>query len=476
MSATADPQHLGAPVTRGRIVAWGVWDWGSAAFNAVILTFVYSVYLTDSVGNDLPGGITANTWLGWSLGLAGFFIAVLAPVTGQRADAGGRRKLSLGIWTGLTVLSMIGLFFVKNDYHYLWLGLLLMGLGSIFFEFAAVSYNAMLHQVSTPANIGRVSAFGWSMGYFGGIVLLLICYVGFIAPEVGWFGVTSEDGLNIRMVALFAAAWFAIFAIPVLLKVPEMPALPSAKRVGFFASYRVLFRDLGELYRTSPHTVYFLGASALFRDGLAAVFTFGAVLAVTVYGIAADDVLIFGVAANVVSAIGALTAGRYDDRVGPKAVIVVSLSGMLISGVDPAVPVRADDVLDLRPDPVSVRGAGAVLVQDVPRPARAGGPRGAAVRPLRDHGSRGVVPGAGPVRAVHLPVRLRPGRHRRHPAGPRRRAAGAAAGRSPAAVRPSESSTTSRPGAWLPADAGYQPQDPGSPLNGPTTSAVIHPP
>ena len=39
-----------------------------------------------------------------------------------------------------------------------------------------------------PANIGRVSAFGWSMGYFGGIVLLLICYVGFIAPEVGWFG------------------------------------------------------------------------------------------------------------------------------------------------------------------------------------------------------------------------------------------------------------------------------------------------
>ena len=67
-----------------------------------------------------------------------------------------------------------------------------------------------------------------------------------------------------------------------------------------------------------PHTVYFLGASALFRDGLAAVFTFGAVLAVTVYGIGAADVLIFGVAANVVSAIGALTAGRFDDRVGPK--------------------------------------------------------------------------------------------------------------------------------------------------------------
>ena len=332
MTAMANSKPVGQTVPRGRVVAWGVWDWGSAAFNAVILTFVFSVYLTDAVGDDLPGDISANTWFSWSLGLAGFFIAVLAPVTGQRADAGGRRKLSLGIWTGLTVLAMLGLFWVKNDYHYLWLGLLLLGLGSIFFEFASVSYNAMLHQVSTPANIGRVSAFGWSMGYFGGIVLLLICYVGFIAPDVGWFGVTSEDGLNIRMVALFAALWFALSAIPVLLKVPEIPSGPASKRVGFFASYGVLFRDLKELYRTNPHTVYFLGASALFRDGLAAVFAFGAILAVTVYGIDSADVLIFGVVANISSAIGALVAGRFDDRVGPKAVIVVSLSGMLISG------------------------------------------------------------------------------------------------------------------------------------------------
>ena len=61
------------------------------------------------------------------------------------------------------------------------------------------------------------------MGYFGGIVLLLICYVGFIAPEVGWFGVTSaEDGLNIRMVALFAHCGSLLFAMPVLFAVPEI--------------------------------------------------------------------------------------------------------------------------------------------------------------------------------------------------------------------------------------------------------------
>ncbi|MDQ4037548.1 MAG: MFS transporter [Actinomycetota bacterium] len=336
MSAAAvDRDTIEAPGGRGQVLAWGVWDWGSAAYNAVILTFVFSVYLTDSVGADLPGPISANSYLAWSIGIAGFFIALLAPVTGQRADAGGHRKLSLGFWTGLVVLSTAGLFFVEDEYSYLWLGLVLLALGSIFFEFASVSYNAMLRQVSTPATIGRVSGFGWAMGYFGGIVLLLLVYVGFVTGDGdsrGALGISNEAGLNIRMIALVAALWFALFAIPVLLKVPETPGLPKDKRLGFLASYKKLFADLKELYRTDRHTVYFLGASALFRDGLAAIFTFGAVLAVTVYGINEADVLIFGVAANVSSALGAILGGRLDDRIGPKSVIMGSLIGMLVSG------------------------------------------------------------------------------------------------------------------------------------------------
>jgi UMF1 family MFS transporter len=331
-SAAVKPPSDADIIPRGRVIAWGIWDWGSAAFNAVIVTFVFSPYLTKVVGKDLPGPISANTWLGWALGIAGLCIALLAPVIGQRADASGHRKRALGIWSAVITVIMVGLFWVKNDYHYLWLGLLLMGIGSIVFELAAVSYNAMLWQVSNPKNIGRVSAFGWSMGYFGGIVLLLICYVGFIAPDNGWFGASSDGGLKYRMVALFAAVWFGVFALPALFKVPEVPGTPAGKRVGFRKAYQLLFADIRDLYRTDRHTVYFLGASALFRDGLAAIFTFGAVLAVTVYGINESDVLIFGVAANVISALGALVAGRFDDRLGPKAVIMTSLIGMIASG------------------------------------------------------------------------------------------------------------------------------------------------
>jgi UMF1 family MFS transporter len=334
--STAAREGIDRPATaggRGQVLAWALWDWGSAAYNAVILTFVFSVYLTDRVGQDLPGDVSANSWLGYAIGASGLLIALMAPVLGQRADAAGRRKFATGVWTALTIVTMAGLFFVVDDWRYLWLGLLLLGLGSIFFELASVSYNAVLTQVSTPSTIGRVSGFGWAMGYLGGIVLLLVVYLGFVAGGGGLLGVPTEDGLNIRLVALVAAAWFLVFAVPMFLVVPEAPSRSDKPaRLGVVGSYKALFADLRELYRASPHTVYFLGASALFRDGLAAVFTFGAVLAVTVYGIDAGDVLIFGVVANVVSALGALVAGRIDDRVGPKAVVVASLIGMLAAG------------------------------------------------------------------------------------------------------------------------------------------------
>ncbi len=326
------PAIAASTISKRAVAAWGLWDWGSAAYNAVVVTFVFGPYLVDGVAKGLPGTILPDTWLGISTAIAGLAIALLAPVTGQRADSGGHRKRSLGIWTALIVIVMLSLFGIKQDYHYFALGLILMGVGSVFSEFAGVSYNAMLHQVSTPKTIGRISGFGWSMGYVGGIFLLLICYLGFIAPTVGWFGASDTDGLRYRLVAVFAAIWFVVFALPVMFAVPEVAATTAtSRRVGFFASYQLLWSDLRELFRTDRHSVFFLMSSAIYRDGLAAVFSFGAILAVTVYGIAKADVLIFGVAANLVAAIGAFSMGFLEDRIGPKPIILISLTGLIVT-------------------------------------------------------------------------------------------------------------------------------------------------
>ena len=333
-AAFAAESRQAGRATRGQIGAWGLWDWGSAGFNVVIVTFVFSVYLTDSVGKNLPGSVEAGTWYSFSVAAAGVLIAVTAPVSGQQADAGGRRKRSLAVFTALVFACMLGLFFVRDDYRYFLLGAVLIGLGSVFFEIGTVFYNSMLRQISTPATIGRVSGFGWSMGYFGGIFLLLISYFGFVAGDGdhrGFFGVSTADGFNIRIVAVVAAVWFGLSALPVFFSVPELPAGPARERRSFLAAYRKLFADIAELFRSDRQIALFLVASAVFRDGLAAIFHFGAILAVLVYGFTAGNVLIFGAAANIVAALGALAAGWLDDRWGPKRVVVLSLAGLLVT-------------------------------------------------------------------------------------------------------------------------------------------------
>lgn len=320
--------------TRKQVIAWSLWDWGSAAFNAVIVTFVFSVYLTDGVGKDLPGPISASSWLGWSLGAASLVLALLAPVTGQRSDSMGHRKRSLGWLTAAVIAITAGLFFVQDDYHYLWLGLALFAAGTVLFELAQVPYFAMLRQVSTPQDVGRISGIGWAFGYLGGIVLLLICYFGFVVGDGGRLGLPTDNGMNIRLIALLAALWFAVFAIPLFRSVPELPASASpTPQAGFLQSYRILFADLRQMWRDDRATAKFLLASALYRDGLTGVFTFGAIIAVSVYGIAKDDVLIFGVVANVIAAAGAFVAGRLDDSAGPRRVIVASLVLMISTGI-----------------------------------------------------------------------------------------------------------------------------------------------
>ncbi len=320
-----------------RTVSWALWDWGSAAFNAVATTFVFTVYLTtDGLFTDKA---TASEHLSTGLTIAGVLIALMAPITGQRADRRGRGGVWLGWFTAAVVVCMGLMFFVAPDSPLgaegaLWAGIALLGLGNVFFEFASVNYNAMLNHISTRQTMGRVSGLGWGLGYVGGIVLLLILFVGFINPEVGWFGVTGENGLNIRVSMLVAAAWFAIFALPVVLDPPQ-PTHPGhdTGHESLLESYQKLWGTIVSLFREAPHTLWFLIASAVYRDGLAGVFTFGAIIAASVFGFTSSEVIIFAIAANVVAGLATIGFGAIDDRLGPKRVIMISLVCMVAAGV-----------------------------------------------------------------------------------------------------------------------------------------------
>lgn len=315
---------------RRQVAAWALWDWGSASFNAVMVTFVFGTYLaSDAFGPDDRG----TAWLSAANAAAGVVVALTAPAMGRRADGVGRRRLWLGLTTAVVIAATAACVLVAPDPGLLWLGVSLIALGTVAFEFAEVHVNAILVQISTPATIGRVSGIGWGAGYLGGIVLLLLVYVGFVSGDVHWFGVPEAEAWNIRVVALVAAAWFLVFAIPVLVAVPEQHPARRAdgalRRESFLEAYRGLGRTLVRMWREDRSTLRFLVASAVFRDGVGAVFVYGAILGTTLYGISAGDVILFAIAANVVAALGAFAGGRLDDAVGPRRVILVSLAAMV---------------------------------------------------------------------------------------------------------------------------------------------------
>jgi UMF1 family MFS transporter len=334
----------GRVIPRSQVFSWALWDWATQPFNSVILTFVFTaLYLTSgtfldpavaALGEGDPayerGLAELASALGWAITIAGILIAVLAPVLGQRADVAGRRKLWLGGATAALVLCMVALFFVQGSPAYFVLGISLIAAGTVFSEIAGVNYNAMLVQVSTPKTVGKVSGLGWGLGYVGGIVALVLVVV---ATTFDWWGMPTDNGLAYRVIALGCAVWTVLFAWPVLVYVPEAPPAPRRERVSFWRSYVVLVQDIVALWRGSRPTFWFLLASAVFRDGLAGVFAFGAVIAAVAFHFSSNEVLIFGIAANLLAGVSTIVAGRFDDRFGPRAVILTALGGLVGAGL-----------------------------------------------------------------------------------------------------------------------------------------------
>ncbi len=324
----------GVEVPRRRVYAWAFWDWATQPFNTVLLTFVWvPSYLTSTffidpevvgtAGEEAALGQLAS-FLGYGITIAGLLIALLAPVLGQRADRAGRQKLTLLIFTALLIAAQLGLVFVQPGAEWFWIGVALIAIGSVFGEIAGVNYNALLISVSTPKTIGKVSGLGWGFGYLGGIVALTIV-VGLILGGV----LDGDAALTFQLIALGSTIWTIIFVIPIFRAVPEPPHPFAAEKVGFFQSYVELVKGVIRLYKETRPTFWFLLASAVYRDGLSAVFTFGSIIAAIVFGFGFTDLVIFGIALNIVAGVSTILAGRLDDYFGPKRVILVSVFGLV---------------------------------------------------------------------------------------------------------------------------------------------------
>ncbi|QKS20504.1 MFS transporter [Curtobacterium sp. Csp1] len=328
--AAAVPQRT----DRRALVSWALWDWGSAAFNAVVTTFVFSTYLasrafvdprlvaaegtsaaaTRAVERELAqNAATVST----ALTVAGIVVALVAPAVGRLADSSGHRRRSVLVATIGIALSIGAMVFVAPSQPYLVLGAALLGIGTVAYEIATVGYNAMLGQVASGPETGRVSAIGWAAGYFGGIVLLVVllvlCIQDFGTPGVAGVlqlpATVATGQWDVRVAIGIAAVWLAVSSVPLFLTVPE--AAPDRTQTGgLLGAYRDLGRHVARLWRERRNVLAFLVASAVFRDGVGAVFTFGGIIAAQVFGFSASEVILFAIVANVVAGVATFLSGR----------------------------------------------------------------------------------------------------------------------------------------------------------------------
>ena len=236
----AADRAAGARRRRGR-AAWALWDCGSSAYSTIVVSFVFAPYLTDAVGGpDAALGLVRRDLArhldrrgrcadrrAWPRSPAN------APTPAAAAAAAWRICTGPGHRSARSACSSCG-----TQSSYLWLGLVLMAAGSVFMEFAYVSYNAMLHQISTPRTIGRISGLGWGSGYVGGIVVLLAAYVLFIAPEVGLFGVTDAERAALPGARPGGRGLVRGVGDPGAARRAGGAAQPRPSRIGFLASYR----------------------------------------------------------------------------------------------------------------------------------------------------------------------------------------------------------------------------------------------
>ena len=313
---------------RRLVFAWCLYDWGNSAFPAVVLSFIFAPYFSQAIAPNETAG--TSLW-GWAMTASALAIAVVAPVVGAICDKGGHQRLWLAGFSLVAVLATAGLWFAAPAVEFVVLALVLAALANFAFETAYVFYNGILPRLVPPDRLGRVSGWGWGVGYLGGLACMAIALAVFVRPETPPFGLDAETAEQYRATVLLAAAWFAVFAIPLLLIAPDTPGARSGQR----DAVRAGLREVGQTLRTLGRhrtVAWYLLAHMVYIDGLNTLFVFGGIYAAGTFGMALFEVLAFGLAMNLAAGLGSGAFAWLDDKIGSKTVLIISLTALILLG------------------------------------------------------------------------------------------------------------------------------------------------
>ena len=307
------------------LFSWMIYEWAAQPFYSLVTTFLFGPFFVNTFVGDKVAG---QSYWAYAAAAGGLAVAVASPLLGAFADASGHRKRWIIVSLLIFIAGMASLWFADPGQPGLLVWILLAYIVALVAaEVTATFVNAMMPGLVAPEHYGRLSGTSAAIGYLGGLSALLIV-IGLLvsapASETTIFGLTpllSLDALSRqgdRLVGPFCALWLLIFALPMLLFTPDRQVARTQ------SGLEGLKQTLGEL-KHHKDIVLFLVSRMLFTDGLLAMFTFGGIYGTALFGWSTTELGEFGIILIVAAMIGAAIGGYFDDRIGPKAVIIGSL-------------------------------------------------------------------------------------------------------------------------------------------------------
>ena len=305
------------------VLSWAFYDWANSAFATTVMAGFFPIFFKSYWAGDLSGP-ESSAWLGTANSVSGLVIVCIAPFLGALADITNKKKLFLGLFAFLGIITTGSLFFIAQG---MWVtAMLVYVFACIGFSGGNVFYDSLLINVSSDQDRNRVSALGYSLGYLGGGFLFVLNVAMFQSPE--FFGLKSITEA-VLFSFLSVSVWWGVFSIPIFRYVNENPINKveiKASSLFIQSLQRVIstFKDIRQ-YKTLS---FFLLAYWLYMDGVDTIVRMALAYGADI-GLEVSDMILALIITQFVGFPATILYGILGDKLGLKLMLSVGIIGYI---------------------------------------------------------------------------------------------------------------------------------------------------
>jgi len=298
-----------------KVFSWLLFDFANTSFSVMMVTFAFPLYFKNVICGGDPSG---DALWGFSVSLSMLLVALVSPVLGAAADYSGKRKRFLLFFT-LTSIAATALLSFSGPGMAVMAAILFI-LANMGFEGGLVFYDAYLKELASDKSVGRVSGYGFAMGYLGALSILLL-----VKPLLSK-GIVLSNIPNVQMSFFVVAIFFALFATPLflLLRDEKKESRPAISLAALGQSIREVKFTVRHIMNY-PDLARFLLAYFFYNDAILTIIAFSSIYAQNTLGFTTGDLIIFFMLVQTTAIAGSVIFGFITDKIGPKRTIVITL-------------------------------------------------------------------------------------------------------------------------------------------------------